>query len=128
MPRQALWCALQKYGVPDCLIDLVHTFHYGMVATVAVSGEEAPLFQVRSGLHQGCTIAPTLFILYFEFVIQCWLSQCVAAQIEVLYKIGGKPGGECTRRPSSCVITECLFADDAAVFCSSRADTYGYSS
>ena len=35
VPRQALWCALRKYGVPDCLIDLVCSFHDGIVATVA---------------------------------------------------------------------------------------------
>ena len=27
MPRQALWCVLWEYGVPDCLIDLLHSFH-----------------------------------------------------------------------------------------------------
>ena len=46
VPRQALWCALRKYDVPDCLIDLVCSFHDGMVATLAVGGEEAPPFQV----------------------------------------------------------------------------------
>ena len=120
--RQALWCPLQKYGVPDCLIDLVCSFHDGMVTTVAVGGEEAPPFQVRNGLCQGCTIAPTLFILYFELVIQCWLSCCDAAGFEVLYKVGGKLVGERTRRSSLFVITECLFTDDAALICSSRAD------
>ena len=52
------------------------------------------------------------------------LSRCDTAGIEVLYKIGGKLVGECTRRPSSFVISECLFADDAALICSSRADIY----
>ena len=41
----------------DCLIDLLHSFHDGMVATVTVGGEEAPPFQVQNGLRQGCTIA-----------------------------------------------------------------------
>ena len=79
MPRQVIWCALWKYGVPDSLVDLVCSFHDGMVATVAVSREEALPFEVRNGLRQGCTIAPTLFILYFELVIRCWLSCCNAA-------------------------------------------------
>ena len=71
LPREALWCALRKYGVPDCLVDLVHSFHDGMVASVVVGGKEAASFEVRNGLRQGCTIAPTLFILYFELVIRC---------------------------------------------------------
>ena len=115
MPRQALWCVLQKYGVPDCLVDLLHSFHDGMAATVLVGGEDATPFEVRNGLHQGCNIAPTLFILYFEQVFQCWLHHCNAVGIEVLYKIGGKLIGGCTKRPSSFVISECLFADDAAL-------------
>ena len=122
VPREALWCALRKYGVPDCLVDLVRSFHDGMVASVVVGGEQAPSFQVRNGLRQGCTIAPTLFTLYFELVIRCWLSHCDTAGIEVLYKIGGKLVGERIRRSSSFVISECLFADDAALICSSRAD------
>ena len=100
----------------------MRSFHDGMVASVVVGGEEAPSFQVRNGLHQGCTIAPTLFNLYFELVIRCWLSRCDTPGIEVLYKTSGKLVGECTRRPSSFVISECLFADDAALICSSRAD------
>ena len=39
----------------------------------------------------------------------------------MLYKIGGKLIGECTRKPSSFVISECLFADDAALICASRS-------
>ena len=63
VPWQALWCVLWKYGVPDSLADLVRSFHDGMAATKAVGGEEAPPFELRNGLCQGCTIAPTLFIL-----------------------------------------------------------------
>ena len=124
VPWQALWCVLWKYGVPGCLVDLVRSFHDGMAATVAVGGEEAPPFEVRNGLRQGCTIAPTLFILYFEQVIQCWLHRCNAVGIEVLYKIGGKLVGERTRRPSLVQLNECLFADDAALICTSRSDMF----
>jgi len=73
VPRQALWCGLQKYGVPDCVVELVRSFHDGMVATVVVSGEKAPPFEVKNGLCQGCTIAPSVLILYFEQVVQRWL-------------------------------------------------------
>jgi len=39
----------------------------------------------------------------------------------ILYTVGMKLVGECTRR-SSFVITNCLFADDAALICFSRED------
>ena len=75
---------------------------------------------MMNGLCQGCTIAPTLFILYLELAIQCWRSYCQAIGIEVQYQIGGKLVGERTRRPLSFTVSECLFANDAALICSSR--------
>ena len=58
----------------------------------------------------------------FEQVFQCWLHRCDAVGVKVLYKIGGKLIGECTRRPSSFVISECLFADYSALICALRSD------
>jgi len=120
VPRQALWCVLQKYDVPNCLVDLLCSFHDRMAATGLVGGEDAIPFEVKNGLRQDCTIVPTLFILYFEQVFQCWLHCCDAVGVKVLYKIGGKFIGERTRRPSSFVISECLFVDNAALIFASR--------
>jgi len=63
-----------------------------------------------------------LQLCLFEQVFQCLLFRCNAMGVKVLYKIGGKLIGECTRRPSSFVITEWLFADDEALICTSRSD------
>ena len=63
VPRTLLW---QNYGVRDAMIDeLIQSLHVGMFATVADGGgkSEPPLAQ--NNLWQGCTLAPTLFILYF---------------------------------------------------------------
>ena len=120
VPRAALWCTLQRRGIPDVMIEFVRSLHDGMSATVTAGGGRLELFLVRNGLRQGCTIAPTLFILYFSFVIDRWLSRCQAAGVEVQFKLGGKLVSERTRRPSSFVMSECLFADDAALVCSCR--------
>ena len=69
---------------------------------------------------QWCTIAPTLFILYFGLMIDRWVSRCQVAGMEVQFKMGGKLIGERTRKPSSFVLSEFLFADDAALVCSCR--------
>ena len=92
----------------------------GMSATVTAGGGRLDPFSVRNGLHQGCTIAPTLFILYFSFVIDRWLSQCQVAGVKVQFKLGGKLVGKRTRRPSSFVMSEYVFADDTALVCSCR--------
>ena len=72
VPWQALQCVLQKYGVPDCLVDLLHSFYDGMAATVSVGGEDATPFEVRNILRQGCTIALTSFILYFIYLLRLY--------------------------------------------------------
>jgi len=45
MTLHKLTCVLQKYGVPCCLMDLVHSFFNGMAATVLLSGEDTPLLE-----------------------------------------------------------------------------------
>ena len=122
VPRAALWRALQKYDVPDIMIELIRSLHDGMSATVTVGGGRSEPFSVRNGLRQGCTIAPTLFILYFGLVIDRWLDRCQAAGVEVQFKLGGRLVGERTKRPSSFVLSGCLFADDAALVCSCIED------
>ena len=49
-------------------------------------------------------------------------SRCQAVGVEVQFKLGGRLVGERTRRPSSFVLSECLFADDAALMCSCSED------
>ena len=77
---------------------------------------------MTTGLHQGCTIAPTLFALYLNRVIECWWGRCESLGVKVFYKYGGKLVGERTRKPLSFEITELLFADDGVMVCCTRKD------
>ena len=95
--------------MPYCLVDLVHSFHDRMAATVSVSGEDAPPFEVRKSELHHCSN----FILYFEHV-----GYVILLGIALLYKMVGKLVGGCTRRPSSFH----LFADYATLISTSRSD------
>jgi len=79
--RTALWYALQKYGVPDVMIELIRSLHDEMFATVTVGGGRSKPFLVWNGSPQGCFIASTLFILYFGLVIDTWLGVGVKQQV-----------------------------------------------
>ena len=122
IPRQALWLVLHKYGIPTQLIQLIQSLHEGMKAEVAVGGTTCPVVEVNNGLRQGCTIAPSLFNLYFNLVMGAWRSRCQSIGVDVLYKFGGKLVGERTRRSLQTTVTELLFADDAVVVVSGRED------
>ena len=69
IPRQALWLVLQKYGIPPVMVNIITSLHEGMKSEVTVDGQTTPQIEVKYGLRQGCTIAPTLFNLYFNMVI-----------------------------------------------------------
>ena len=120
VPREALWQVLRKYGVPPSLVTIIRSLHDGMKAEVTVDGAITPEIEVTNGLRQGCTIAPTLFNLYFNLVMGQWRTRCHSFGTEVHYKCGGKLVGERTRRPLKTTVTELQFADDAALVCSSR--------
>ena len=47
----------------------IRSFHEDMQAEVKVGGALSESFAVRNGLRQGCTLAPTLFNLYFSAVV-----------------------------------------------------------
>ena len=120
VPCQALWLVLEKYGIPPLLVRLIQSLHDGMKIEVSVDGATTPVIEVNNGLRQGCTIAPSLFNLYFNLVIEEWRRRCQPFGTEVLYKCGGKLVGERTRRPSHVLVTELQIADDAAIVGDSR--------
>ena len=70
IPREALWQVLRKYGIPPTLVNIIRSLHDGMKTEITMDGATTPEIEVTNGLRQGCTIAPTLFNLYFNFVIE----------------------------------------------------------
>ena len=113
---------LERFGVPPVLLAVIRSFHVDMRAAVTVKGRCSDSFAVRNGVRQGCTIASVLFNLYLCAVVDDWRKQCPQAGVIFCYCHGRKPVGDRTpksRLLRSCV-TESKFADDAALYASSR--------
>jgi hypothetical protein len=60
VPRMAMWCALEKLGISDCIIDIIQSFHDGMHVWVHIDGETLEEIAVENGLRQGSTMVPVL--------------------------------------------------------------------
>ena len=122
VPRSALWAVLKKCGIPPTMLSLIRSFHEGMCAEVRIGGKYTNSFNVNRGLRQGCTLAPTLFNLYFNAMVAKWRSKCPQAGVLVNYKIGRKLVGDRTAkaRLQEITVTESQFADDVAVYATSR--------
>ena len=65
-----LWKILKELGIPDHLTCLLRNLYAGQEATVRTGHGTTDWFQIRKGVHQGCILAPCLFNLYAEYVMQ----------------------------------------------------------
>ena len=68
IPRQALWSVLKKVGVPPKMLSITRSFHEGMQEEVSMKDMTTDTIEVMNGLRQGCTLAPTLFNVYYSTV------------------------------------------------------------
>ena len=104
------------------ILSVIRSFHKDMTAVVRVGNDLTEDIEVTNGLRQGCTLAPTLFNLYFSDVVECWRARCPQAGVTVRYKIGRKLVGDRTAKARLLAInmTESQFADDVAVYATTR--------
>ena len=72
-PRE-VWCARK-------MLNVVKSFHEGMHAEVRVGSTVTDRFEVRNGLWQGCTLAPTLFNIYFSAMVADWRNRSSGAGV-----------------------------------------------
>ena len=68
--RKALWLALKGIGVPDPLMRLMQDLHVGSCARVRVGSQKSDSFTTRSGVRQGCVLAPSLFYRAMDWILQ----------------------------------------------------------
>ena len=69
--REGLFNILQLIiGCPPKLHKIIRLFHDDMRATVQYEGSISKPFDVKSGVKQGCVLAPTLFSIFFSMVLE----------------------------------------------------------
>ena len=122
VPRCALWQVLEKCVVPPIMLSVIKSLHEGMKAAVRVEGGTTDNILVTNGLRQGCTLAPSLFNLYFSAMVASWRSKCPEVGVSVMYKHGRKLVGDRTAklRLQQVRVTESQFADDVAMYAISQ--------
>lgn len=68
--RDGLFKILQKIGCPPKLLSMIVSFHTNMKGTVQFEGSSSEPFGMKSGVKQGCVLAPTLFGIFFAMVLK----------------------------------------------------------
>ncbi|KAF1325866.1 Rxlr effector protein, partial [Globisporangium splendens] len=68
LDRDFLYLVLRKFGFGRQFVDLVHRMHSDTTAQYLVNGEVSREWEVKSGIRQGCPLAPLLFIVAAEIL------------------------------------------------------------
>ena len=68
--RDGLFKILPKIGCPPRLLNIIRFFHEDMKDTVVFDGSPSTAFNIRSGVKQGCVMAPALFGIFFVVMLK----------------------------------------------------------
>ena len=68
VPRELMWKALEKRGVPIQYIEVIKDMYEGVVTSVRTVGGDTRDFPITVGLHQGSALSPYLFALIMDEV------------------------------------------------------------
>lgn len=116
--RDGLFKMLPKIGCPPKLLSIVRSFHDGMMSTVQFDGDISTEFGVKSGVKQGCVLAPTLFGIFFALL----LKHAFNSSEDGVYLHSRSDGSlfnlsrlRAKTKVRKVLIRDMLFADDAAI-------------
>ena len=116
--RDGLFKVLRKIGCPPTLLSIIESFHKDMKGTVVFDGSTSGAFEIRSGVKQGCVLAPTLFGTFFSVLLKYAFGSATEG-IYLRTRSDGKLFNLARLRAKTKVTIkrsrDFLFADDAAV-------------
>ena len=110
--------SVHMIGCPSRLHSLIESFHCNMKGTVQFNGNLSEPFDIRSGVKQGCVLAPTLFGIFFALLLR----HAFGTAQEGIYLRTRSDGRlfnlarlKARTKVRETIIRDVLFADDAAV-------------
>ncbi len=68
--RKGLFTLLHRIGCPPKVLKMATSFHDEMKGTIQYDGSCSEAFLIRSGVKQGCVLAPTLFGIFFSLLLR----------------------------------------------------------
>jgi len=74
--REALWKAVRGIGAPTILLNLIQDLYSQTNSMVRLGKHLSPSFQTRSGVRQGCVLAPALFCRAMDWIMDRAMSNC----------------------------------------------------
>ncbi|KAL6464878.1 hypothetical protein MHYP_G00271950 [Metynnis hypsauchen] len=118
--RDLLWDILLQIGCPNKFVSILHQFHDGMTSRVKIGGQESAPFLVRTGVRQGCVLAPLLFNIFLICVTQLLHKEIENnSGVTVAYRLDGNLFNirrlQATTKLHRVRVLELQYADDCAL-------------
>jgi hypothetical protein len=66
----ALWSLLRSLGIPLKIVGLIQELYTDTLSSVRMEGNLSDWFYIKSGVRQGCTIAPSLFLTPMDWILE----------------------------------------------------------
>ena len=79
--REALWRIMQADGIPLKLLRLIQGYYRLTRVRVKVYGEETELFDVGTGVRQGCVLSPILFNYAIDYILNTALKDYSGVEV-----------------------------------------------
>ena len=116
--RSGLFTLLHRIGCSPKLLRTITSFHKEMKGTVQYDGSSSDPFPIKSGIKQGCVLAPTLFGILFSLLLHYAFSESEEG-IYLHTRSDRSPFNLARLRAKTKVrkvlVREMLFTDDAAI-------------
>jgi len=68
--RSSMWRILRTYGIPERIMGTIKCIYDEVNSRVRLSGQLSEPFNVTTGVLEGDTLAPFLFVIILNFVLQ----------------------------------------------------------
>ena len=105
---------LKLYGIPSKIINAIMILYSNNKSMVRSPDGDTELFEINSGVHQGDTLAPLLFIITLDYILR--------TSIDLHKDLGLTLQKSRGRRYPTITISDADYADDLALFADSCND------
>ena len=116
--RDGLFKILSLIGCPPKLLSFIKSFHDGSRGTVQYDGNISEAFDIKSGVKQGCVLAPTLFNIFFSVLLKHafeFTEEGILLRTRSEGKLFNPARLRAKTKVRKVIVRDLLFADDAAL-------------
>ncbi|VDO90786.1 unnamed protein product [Schistosoma margrebowiei] len=73
--RTTRWKLLRLYGVPQKIVNIIQSSYDGLHCKIVHGGQLTNLFEVKTGVKQGCLLSLFLFLLVIDWIMKTSTSE-----------------------------------------------------